>query len=127
MAPEYPGRMGQKHMDRLSAVDATFLHQESASAHMHIGGVVVLEGPAPGCGELCYGLLADYEALPDVDVLAEGVEEALGELVGLARAAGDGRTAAAVTPRRRRRAAAEAAPGDAGGPPPRGERLRRPR
>ena len=39
--------MAQKHMDRLSAVDATFLHQESASTHMHIGGLVILAGSAP--------------------------------------------------------------------------------
>jgi diacylglycerol O-acyltransferase len=39
--------VAQKHMDRLSAVDATFLHQESASTHMHIGGLVILAGGAP--------------------------------------------------------------------------------
>jgi WS/DGAT/MGAT family acyltransferase len=40
--------MVQKHLDRLSAVDAGFLHAEDGSdAHMHIGGLAVLEGPAP--------------------------------------------------------------------------------
>src|SRR3954466_6427811 len=40
--------MAQKHLDRLSAVDAGFLHAEDGSdAHMHIGGLAVLEGPAP--------------------------------------------------------------------------------
>lgn len=39
--------MAQKHLDRLTAVDASFLHQEAANAHMHVGGVTVLEGPPP--------------------------------------------------------------------------------
>src|SRR3954466_13371812 len=40
-------RVPQQHLDRLSAVDAAFLHQEGPTTHMHIGGVVILEGPAP--------------------------------------------------------------------------------
>jgi diacylglycerol O-acyltransferase len=44
--------MAQKHLDRLSAVDAGFLHAEDGSdAHMHIGGLAVLEGPAPSIEE----------------------------------------------------------------------------
>ncbi|MGH2834918.1 MAG: WS/DGAT/MGAT family O-acyltransferase [Solirubrobacteraceae bacterium] len=39
--------MAQRHLDRLTAVDASFLHQEGASSHMHIGGLTLLEGPAP--------------------------------------------------------------------------------
>ncbi len=39
--------MAQQHLDRLTSTDAGFLHQESASAHMHIGGVLLFEGPAP--------------------------------------------------------------------------------
>ncbi len=39
--------MSQQHLDRLTSTDASFLHQESASAHMHIGGVLLFEGPAP--------------------------------------------------------------------------------
>ena len=39
--------MAQQHLDQLSAVDAAFLHQEGASTHMHIGAVVLLEGPPP--------------------------------------------------------------------------------
>lgn len=36
----------QGHLDRLSAVDAGFLHQEdTGSAHMHIGGIAIFEGP----------------------------------------------------------------------------------
>ncbi len=36
------------HKDRLSAVDASFLVQEKQSSHMHVGAVVIFEGPAPG-------------------------------------------------------------------------------
>jgi WS/DGAT/MGAT family acyltransferase len=39
--------MAQQHFDRLSAVDASFLHQEGPAAHMHIGGVSIVEGPPP--------------------------------------------------------------------------------
>ena len=39
--------MAQGHKDRLSAVDASFLHQERESSHMHVGAIVILEGPPP--------------------------------------------------------------------------------
>src|ERR671926_802301 len=39
--------MAQAHGDRLSAVDASFLAQERANSHMHVGAVLVFEGPAP--------------------------------------------------------------------------------
>jgi WS/DGAT/MGAT family acyltransferase len=39
--------MAQEHLDRLSSTDASFLHQEGPSAHMHIGGVLIFEGPPP--------------------------------------------------------------------------------
>jgi WS/DGAT/MGAT family acyltransferase len=39
--------MAQGHKDRLSAVDASFLHQERESSHMHVGAIVVMEGPPP--------------------------------------------------------------------------------
>jgi WS/DGAT/MGAT family acyltransferase len=35
-------------MDRMSPLDASFLHIEDAVSHMHIGSVAVFEGPAPG-------------------------------------------------------------------------------
>ena len=37
----------QGHKDRLSAIDASFLHQEKEASHMHVGALVVFEGPAP--------------------------------------------------------------------------------
>ena len=39
--------MAQQHGDRLSAVDASFLAQEGANAHMHVGALLVFEGPPP--------------------------------------------------------------------------------
>src|ERR1700759_4314340 len=39
--------MAQRHLDRLSSTDASFLHQEGPTSHMHIGGVLVFEGPPP--------------------------------------------------------------------------------
>ena len=39
--------MAQKHLDRLTATDASFLHQEGPCSHMHIGLVLVFEGPVP--------------------------------------------------------------------------------
>jgi WS/DGAT/MGAT family acyltransferase len=40
------------HKDRLTAVDASFLHQERQSSHMHVGAVLIFEGPPPGYEEL---------------------------------------------------------------------------
>jgi diacylglycerol O-acyltransferase len=37
----------QQHLDRLSSIDASFLHQEGRSSHMHIGGVLIFDGPPP--------------------------------------------------------------------------------
>jgi diacylglycerol O-acyltransferase / wax synthase len=39
--------VAQEHLDRLTAVDASFLHQENADSHMHIGAVTIFEGPPP--------------------------------------------------------------------------------
>ncbi|MGB8652552.1 MAG: wax ester/triacylglycerol synthase family O-acyltransferase [Mycobacteriales bacterium] len=39
--------MAQAHLDRLTSVDAGFLHLEEDGAHMHIGAVGVFPGPAP--------------------------------------------------------------------------------
>jgi diacylglycerol O-acyltransferase / wax synthase len=55
MRPTLAGTLasvGQRHLDRLSAVDAAFLHQEGAATHMHIGGLATFEGPAPSHAEL---------------------------------------------------------------------------
>jgi WS/DGAT/MGAT family acyltransferase len=44
--------MTQGHMDRLSAMDYSFLTNESASAHMHVGGILIFEGPPPAYEDL---------------------------------------------------------------------------
>src|SRR5215203_1757703 len=46
--------MAQEHGDRLTAVDASFIAQEGPTSHMHVGAVMIFEGPAP-----------DYDALAD--------------------------------------------------------------
>jgi WS/DGAT/MGAT family acyltransferase len=38
--------------DRLTALDASFLHLEDASAHMHVASVMLFEGAPPGYDEL---------------------------------------------------------------------------
>ena len=37
--------MAQLHMDRLSALDVSFLTNESSASHMHVGGICIFEGP----------------------------------------------------------------------------------
>ncbi len=39
--------MAQGHLDRLTSVDAGFLHMEDEGAHMHIGALGVFAGPPP--------------------------------------------------------------------------------
>ncbi|HEU4974581.1 MAG TPA: wax ester/triacylglycerol synthase family O-acyltransferase [Baekduia sp.] len=39
--------MAQQHLDRLTAIDASFLAQEGPASHMHVGGIVICEGPPP--------------------------------------------------------------------------------
>ena len=44
--------MAQQHLDRLSALDASFLHQEGPESHMHIGALTLFDDPAPQFDEL---------------------------------------------------------------------------
>lgn len=39
-------------MDRLTSIDASFLANESATSHMHIGGLTIFEGPPPSYDDL---------------------------------------------------------------------------
>jgi WS/DGAT/MGAT family acyltransferase len=39
--------MTQGHMDRLTSLDSSFLTNESDSSHMHVGAVLIFEGPPP--------------------------------------------------------------------------------
>jgi WS/DGAT/MGAT family acyltransferase len=36
-----------RHLDRLTAVDASFLTNESSNSHMHVGAILLFEGPPP--------------------------------------------------------------------------------
>lgn len=51
-------------MQRLSTLDAEFLHLEDGIAHMHIAGVSVFEGPAPQLQELHTLLRAKLHLIP---------------------------------------------------------------
>ena len=44
--------MTQQHGDRLTAVDASFLAQEGPTSHMHVGAVMIFDGPAPAYDDL---------------------------------------------------------------------------
>ncbi len=44
--------MPQRHLDRLTAIDASFLHQEGPDSHMHVGGLTIIEGPPPPVEDL---------------------------------------------------------------------------
>src|SRR4051794_6761297 len=43
--------MAPQHKDRLSAIDASFLAQEKDAAHMHVGALMIFEGPPPSYDE----------------------------------------------------------------------------
>ncbi len=56
--------MAQQHFDRLSAIDASFLHQEGANSHMHVGAVTIFEGPPPGYGEFLDSIRGRLHLVP---------------------------------------------------------------
>jgi diacylglycerol O-acyltransferase len=56
--------MAQEHLDRLTAVDASFLHQEDADSHMHIGAVTIFEGPPPPFVEVAEHIRSRLHLVP---------------------------------------------------------------
>jgi diacylglycerol O-acyltransferase / wax synthase len=54
----------QGHKDRLSSVDASFLVQEKQSSHMHVGALVIFEGPPPSRDEFCAHLQSHLSKVP---------------------------------------------------------------
>jgi diacylglycerol O-acyltransferase / wax synthase len=54
----------QGHKDRLSAVDASFLAQEKQSSHMHVGALVIFDGPAPSREEFDAHLRSRLRRVP---------------------------------------------------------------
>src|SRR6266581_3150928 len=72
--------MVQKHLDRLSSVDAGFLHAEDGTdAHMHIGGLAILEGRPLWVDDAAFTITyhVRHTALP-----RPGTDEQLRRLVG---------------------------------------------
>ena len=57
-------REPQGHGDRLSAIDASFLAQETAEAHMHLGAVTIFEGPAPAYQDLVAHIASRLHLVP---------------------------------------------------------------
>ena len=70
--PEHPTRpigshQWPQHLDRLTAVDASFLQQEGPTSHMHVGAVIDLRGPAAAVRRVprrAAGAAAPRPALP---------------------------------------------------------------
>jgi diacylglycerol O-acyltransferase len=56
--------MAQGHLDRLSSIDAGFLHVEEDGAHMHIGAVALFAGPAPSIEEFRQHIESRLPRLP---------------------------------------------------------------
>jgi WS/DGAT/MGAT family acyltransferase len=56
--------MAQRHMDRLTSFDASFLANEKGNAHMAIGAVLTCEGPAPGLDEFAAHIRGRLHLLP---------------------------------------------------------------
>src|SRR3954451_18697271 len=56
--------MTQQHLDRLTAIDASFLAQETAVSHMHVGAITIFEGPPPGYDEVCEALRSRLHLVP---------------------------------------------------------------
>ena len=58
-----PGRVHLR-VDRLTSIDASFLAQEREGSHMHIGGVLIFEGPAPSRDELAEHIESRLHLVP---------------------------------------------------------------
>src|SRR3954468_5416186 len=56
--------MAQQHFDRLTALDASFLHQEHPDSHMHVGALARFEGPPPPFDELLDSLRMRLHLVP---------------------------------------------------------------
>jgi WS/DGAT/MGAT family acyltransferase len=54
----------QGHKDRLTAIDASFLHQEKQASHMHVGALVIFEGPPPSREDFCAHLESRLPLVP---------------------------------------------------------------
>ncbi len=56
--------MPLSHKDRLTAVDASFLAQEGRASHMHVGAILLFEGPAPSYDDVLEGIESRLHLVP---------------------------------------------------------------
>ncbi len=56
--------MPTAHKDRLSPVDAAFLAQERQSSHMHVGAIIIFEGPPVSREEFIEGIESRLHLVP---------------------------------------------------------------
>src|SRR5438034_3232272 len=56
--------MAQQHLDRLSPIDASFLHQEGPASHMHVGGPALFEGPPPSFDQFLVQIRSRLHLVP---------------------------------------------------------------
>jgi diacylglycerol O-acyltransferase len=56
--------MPQEHLDRLTAVDVSFLEQEGPESHMHVGALITLEGPPPRLSDFLDSLRGRLHLVP---------------------------------------------------------------
>ncbi|HYP55035.1 MAG TPA: wax ester/triacylglycerol synthase family O-acyltransferase [Solirubrobacterales bacterium] len=52
------------HLERLTAIDASFLTNESSSSHMHIGALLIFEGPPPKYVDLVEHIRGRLDKVP---------------------------------------------------------------
>ena len=51
-------------VDRLSPLDASFLHMEDGVSHMHIASVAIFEGPEPPFGDIVAAIRGKLPLVP---------------------------------------------------------------
>jgi diacylglycerol O-acyltransferase / wax synthase len=56
--------VSQGHLDRLSAIDVSFLTNETSSSHMHVGAVCIFEGPPPSYEDLLHHVSSRLHLVP---------------------------------------------------------------
>jgi WS/DGAT/MGAT family acyltransferase len=56
--------MTPRHFQRLTAIDASFVAQEQGPSHMHIGAVMIFEGPPPPYAALLQHIAARLDLVP---------------------------------------------------------------
>src|ERR1700761_2236202 len=69
--------LAQQHLDRLTSIDASFLHQEGHASHMHIGGVLIFEGPVPDFDDYLDHVRGRLHLVPPTALPAPGTEDQL--------------------------------------------------